>query len=147
MDLGPIPISNQTALPGNSQIVPIIDTTYWQAGGTWGPAASAAAPGLSRGQLAGARITGSVTPTGQNVTITFQILSNPAGTTSAAFEADVNVSGTSGTGSATITAASTFTYSWLPVTPDWRIIITAGATGPTTLRTTADIVWDRTSGA
>lgn len=147
MDLGNISLSNPAALPGNSQIVPLIDTTYWRDTGNWPAAASAAAPGKSRGQLGGYRITGTVKPTGQSVTVTFQILTNPTGTTSAAFEADVNVSGTGGTGSVVVASGSTQPFSWLPPTPDWRIIITAGATGPTTLSTTAEIVKARTSGA
>lgn len=147
MNLGPISISNQTALPGNSQITPVIDTTYWNDSPPWAPAAAAAPPGKSRGQLAGGRITGTITPVAQNATVTFLLLTDPSGTTAAAFEADVNVSGTGGTGSAVITAGSTFTYSWLPTSPDWRVIVTAGATGPTALRTTVNIIWDRTSGA
>lgn len=147
MDIGPITLSNTTALPGNSQIVPVIDTTYWNNTAPWAAAASAAAPGKSRGALGGYRVTGSVACTGQNVTLTFQILTNPSGTTNAAFEADTNVSGTGGTGAVTVVAGTTQPFSWLPTTPDWRIIITAGATGPTTLRTAVNIVHGRTAGA
>lgn len=147
MDIGPITLSNTTALPGNSQIVPVIDTTYWDNAPPWAAAASAAAPGKSRGALGGKRVTGSITPGGQAVTLTFQIMSNPGGTTSAAFEADTNVSGTGGTGAVSVASNATQPFSWLPATADWRIIVTAGGTGPTTLRSSVVIVDARTAGA
>lgn len=143
MDLGPISMSNTIVLPGNSQKTPLIDSTTWNADGPWAPTATLPAPGKSRGQLAGVRVTGTITPVTDAVTLTFELLTNPSGTTNAAFEADVNVAGTGGTGSITVAAGATQPFSFLPSTPDWRIYVLAGATAPTALRSTCNIVWDR----
>jgi hypothetical protein len=143
MDLGPITMSNTIVLPGNSQKTPLVDSTTWNAGGPWAPTTTLPAPDKSRGQLAGVRVTGTITPVTQGVTLTFELLTNPSGTTSAAFEADVNVSGTGGTGSVSIAAGATQPFDWLPLTPDWRVYVTAGGTAPSALRSTCNIVWDR----
>lgn len=143
----PITIANQMPVPSNSQTVPLIDTTYWNDTGPWSSTATTPGPGKSRGQLAGMRVTGSVTPGGQSITLRFLILSNPSGTSNTAFELDTNVSGTGGTGSVTVASNATQPFSWLPSTPDWRIEVLAGGTAPTTLRSTLVITPKRTSGA
>lgn len=143
----PITISNQMPVPANSQTVPLIDTTYWNDTGPWASTATTPGPGKSRGQLGGCRVTGTITPGGQAATLRFLILSNPSGTTNAAFELDTNVSGTSSTGSVSVSSNATQPFSWLPPTPDWRIEVLAGGTAPTTLRSTLVITPLRTSGS
>jgi len=137
--------ANQMPIPAASQSVPLIDTTTWNDAGPWASTATTPGPGKSRGQLDGLRWTGTVRPAGQAVTVTFKLLTNPSGTTNAAFETDTNVSNTVA-GVATVAAGSTFTFSWLPVTPDYRIEVLAGGTPPTTLFTTIAGVPGRTSG-
>lgn len=146
-DFDTITMSNTIVLPGNSQKTPLIDSTYWNYAPHWAPATNIPAPGFSRGALGGRRITGTVLPTVQNVTLSFYLLTNPSGTTNAAWELDINVSGTSGTGSVTVTAGSTQPFSWLPPTPDFLIVVAAGATAPTALRSTLEMVTGRTSGS
>jgi len=140
----PITLSNTIVLPTASQKTPLVDTTYVNgAAGLWAPTATLPGPGTSRAQYAGCRITGTITPTVQDVTLTFEILTNPTGTTSAAYEADTTVAGTGGTGAVTVTAGTTQPFDFRPTTPDWRIYVTAGGTAPTALRSTAVIVKDR----
>lgn len=142
-----ITISNQMPVPTLNQTVPLIDSTYWNDAPPWTSIATTPGPGKSRGQLAGRRITGSVNPTVQGITLRFLILTNPTGTTNAAFELDTNVSGTSSTGSVAVAAGATQPFSWLPSTPDWRIEVLAGGTAPTALRSTVVITPARTAGA
>lgn len=142
-----ITISNQMPIPANSQSVPLIDTTYWNDGPQWTSTATTPGPGKSRGQMGGKRITGTITPGGQAVTLRFLLCTNPSGTTNAAFELDTNVSGTSSTGSVSVSSNATQPFSWVPTTPDWRIEVLAGGTAPTTLRSTVVITPMRTSGA
>lgn len=142
-----ITISNQMPIPTLSQTVPLIDTTYWNDAPQWTSTATTPGPGKSRGQLGGRRVTGTITPGGQAVTLRFLILSNPSATTNAAFELDTNVSGTSSTGSVSVSSNATQPFSWVPPTPDWRIEVLAGGTAPTTLRSTLVITEMRTAGA
>lgn len=137
--------SNQMPIPAASQSVPLVDSTCWNSTAPWTTTATTPGPGKSRGQLDGLRWTGSVKTTGQAVTVTFKILTDPSATTNAGFETDTNVSNTVA-GVATVAAGSTFVFSWLPVTPDFRIEVLAGATPPTTLLTTIQGVEGRTSG-
>lgn len=140
-----ISIYNQMPIPSANQSVPLIDSTYWNDVPPWTSTATTPGPGKSRGQLDGLRWTGTIRPTGQAVTVTFKLLTNPSATTNAGFETDTNVSNTV-SGVATVAAGSTFTFSWLPVTPDYRIEVASGATPPTTLLTTLVGVQGRTSG-
>lgn len=140
-----ISFANQMPIPAASQSVPLIDTTTWNANGPWASTATTPGPGKSRGQLDGLRWTGTVKTTGQAVTVTFKLLTDPSATTNAGFETDTNVSNTV-SGVATVAAGSTFVFSWLPTTPDYRIEVLAGATPPTTLLTTMVGVQGRTSG-
>jgi hypothetical protein len=142
--LGPISILNQTAIPSNSQIVPILDSTYWAYAAPWTTTASLAAPGKSRGQLAGARVYGTILVTDQNATAKFYLLTNPSGTTSGAWELDGNI-GTSG--AVTLTAGTGFSFNWLPYASDFLITITAGANNPDAVYTNINLTWDRSSGA
>lgn len=141
--LDTISISNQTPLPGNSQHTYAYDSTLWNDGPV-AAAAAATAPGKSRGQLSGRRITGVITPTGQTVTVVFEILVNPAGTTSGAWATDANGPGG---GSVAVVTTQNYAFSWLPVAPDHRIRILAGATAPTTLWSALVLTPERTSGA
>lgn len=143
----PISIADQMPLPANSQTVPLIDSTYWNYLPPWTSIATVPGPGKSRGQLAGRRVTGTISPTVQNVTLRFLILTNPVGTTNAAWELDTNVSGTSSTGSVVVSAGATQPFSWLPATPDFKIEVLAGATAPTALHSTLVISPMRTAGA
>lgn len=141
-DTFPITFDNSVPLPANSGHSYLLDTTCWN-DRPWVIGAASGVPGKSRGQLAGKRVTGTITPTGQTITVTFELLTNPSGTTSAAWEADANI-GTSGA----FTVASTVTqpFSWLPPTTDYRIRVTAGATAPTAIKSTCVVVTARTSG-
>lgn len=130
-------------LPANSGTVILIDSTRRLLEST-ASAASAQAPGSYRCAWTGARLTGSVTPTGQTITITYEIMHNSAGTTSSAFSTDTNAPGG---GTQTVATTVTQPFSWLPATNDFRIRITAGATAPTALAATCELIWDRTSGA
>lgn len=137
--------ANQMPIPSANQSVPLIDSTTWNANGPWTTTATTPGPGKSRGQIDGLRWTGSVKATGQAVTVTFKLLTDSSGTTNAAFETDTNVSNTVA-GVATVAAGSTFVFSWLPVTPDFRIEVLSGGTPPTTLLTTIVGNYSRTSG-
>lgn len=139
----PITLNAIPAIPANSQVAPIIDTTYLWNQAQWSSAASSAAPGLCRNMLAGRRVVGTVGSTGQAFTIKFEILTNPSGTTAAAFETDINAPGG---GSFSIAASSTQPISWLPPTPDWRITATAGGTAPTTIPVSLIFTLDRNAG-
>lgn len=139
-----ISFANQMPIPAASQSVPLIDTTTWNANGPWASTATTPGPGKSRGQLDGLRWTGTVKTTGQAVTVTFKILTDPSATTNAAFETDT-ANGPGG-GTVVVAAGNTYPFSWLPVTPDYRIEVLAGATPPTTLLTTIMGVQGRTSG-
>lgn len=135
---------NSVPLPANSGHVLLIDSTRRLIQSTIS-AASAQAPGTYRSAWKGARITGSITPTGQTITVTFELLIAPSGTTSAAFATDTNVSNTVA-GVATVVSGATFTFSWLPTTGDFRIRITAGATAPSAIDVDCVATWGRTSG-
>lgn len=142
-NIGPITLgTNATPLPGNSQHTYVVDSTRFNDGG-WTAAAAASAPGKNRGVLGGSRCAGTILPVGQAVTAVFEVLTDYDGTTSAAFEQDTNGPGG---GSIAIAAGTTQPYSWLPPAVDWRIRVLAGATAPTALRTSTQIVWDRSAG-
>lgn len=141
----PIEIYNQMPIPTLNQSVPLIDSTRWNDQPPWTSTGTTPGPGKSRGQLGGRRLTGHVRPTTQGVTVTFKLLTQPSGTTNAAFETDTNVSNTTG-GVATVAAGATFVFSWLPTTPDWRIEVLAGGTAPSALDSSIIITPHRTSG-
>jgi hypothetical protein len=86
--------------------------------------AAALAPGRLRGKYPTPKIAYTVRCTTQNVTFDEQVLTGNAGT-SADWE-------TQGTGTGTVTAGTTTVREFRPEAPDWRILITAGATGPAT---------------
>lgn len=83
------------------------------------------APGSFRGRLRSAKVAYTVKCATNDVTYADQILTGSAGTS-----ADWETQGASGT--ATVTAGTTSVHEFRPEAPDWRILITAGATGPTT---------------
>lgn len=134
---------NSAPVPANSGHSYVYDSTKWN-DIPWVAGTASAAPGKSRGQLKGRRVTGTVTPVTQDITLVFEILTNPDGTTSAAWEQDVNGPGG---GSVAVTAGTTQPYSWLPFTGDHRIRIAAGATAPSAIRTETVMSPHRTSGA
>ena len=127
-----------TTVPANNQVVVPLDSTRWPSG----PTASTSiatnspllAPGLDRGFLAGCIVRFSVLCTGQNVTVLEQILTGNAGTS-----ADWETQGASGT--IAVVAGTTQPLEWKPATPDFRLRIDAGATGPTTLVLQIELVW------
>lgn len=130
-------------LPGNSQYTYIVDTTKL---GRQDIAAVAArtAPGTERGILSGARVFGTISPTGQSVTVTFLNLKDPQGSTSAAWAQDASGPDT---GTKVIAAGDTYRYNWLPSTADWAIEILAGASAPTDIDySTTVVTGDRSSG-
>lgn len=143
LDVGTVTITT-IPLPGNSQHVLLADSTR-RLIESRAAAASAQAPGSYRNAWKGKRITGSVKPTDQGVTLILELLTDHDGTTASAFEADTASMG--GSSSISVAAGATQLINWLPMTPDWRIRIVAGATAPTTLDATAVITPARTSGA
>jgi hypothetical protein len=136
-------IANQAPIPANSQIVPLLDSTCWNDAPPWVSTATTPGPGRSRAQFTGCRVQGTVTPTAQAMTITFEGLLNPSGTTNAAFGTDTNAPDA---GVKVVAAGATYVFDYLPRFPDFRITMTAGATAPTALSTTLVLVWDRASG-
>lgn len=133
---------NSVPLPANSGHVLLIDSTRRLIQSTIS-AAAAQAPGTYRSAWKGGRVTGTISPTAQNLTITFEELTAPTGTTNAAFSTDA--SGPS-SGTATIVAGTVYQFSWLPATSDWRVRLTAGATAPSAIDVSVVVTWDRTSG-
>lgn len=129
-------------LPGNSQHTYICDSTKGLSE-TISAGASAAAPGTLRRMWQGARLFGTVTPTGQAVTVYFEVLKDPDGTTSSAWTQDTN--GPDG-GSRSVAAGTSWPWNWLPPAADWRIRVEAGATAPSDIDSDATMVFDRTSG-
>jgi hypothetical protein len=143
MDLGPITIPNGTPLPANLGHTYAFDSTLYNNGG-WVATAASAAPGKDRGFLGGYRMTGTILPITQGLTLFFEILTNPGGTTSAAWEQDT--SGPDG-GTKVVAAATTYQWSWLPAAADYRVRAVAGAAAPSAIQSSVVVVKDRTSGA
>ena len=113
--------------PGNSAFVIPFDSTRLAAEyASIASGGAALAPGDYRGRLRNAKIGYSVLCTTQNVTVDEQVLTGNAGTS-----ADWDTQGASP--SATVTAGTEEIAEFRPLAPDWRILITAGATGPATL--------------
>lgn len=130
------------ALPGNSQITYLFDSTRILAEAMT-PAASASGPGTYRRMWAGARWFGFICPTGQTITVAFELLWDPDGTTSAAWATDTN--GPLG-GSFTVATTIVQPWNWLPGAADYRVKVTAGATAPTDIDAQSTMVMDRSSG-
>lgn len=82
-------------------------------------------PGPYRGRWANMAVKGTISATGQNVTVNFESLTNSAGTSA---DWEIEASGT-----VTVTAGTTYALRWRPVSPDFRLREVNGATGPTTL--------------
>lgn len=121
-----------TTVPGNSAYVIPIDSTRGLIQGTTASIASGStylAPGTLRHRWAKAVVSYSVYCTGQNVTVNEQVLRGVAGTS-----ADWETYGGTSVGQFTVTASATTTErEFTPGNSDFRILVTAGATGPTTL--------------
>lgn len=118
-----------TVTLANNGITYIFDST---AGLTQTPAATA---GTYRGRYAGNRIVGNLKPTTQDVTLRMDYL-NTAGTW------DTGISSTA------VTAGNTQDFDLLPRSPDYRVVIVNGATGPSALYAEAAIVsGDRSAGS
>lgn len=115
-----------TQKPGNSGFVIPIDSTRGLVESTGGPILAGSAflaPGSFRYKWPRRIVTWTIKAATQNVTLDEQVLSGIAGTSS-----DWETQGAAGTH--TITAGTTATGEFKPLSPDWRILITAGATGP-----------------
>ncbi len=131
-----------TAVPGNSQIVVPWDSTRGAANMLWTAVAAGAAslvPGPWRGKFTMAVVRYSILCTGQNVTLAEQVLTGNAGTA-----ADWETQGAAG--AATIAAGTTSVREFKPLAPDWRIMITAGATGPTLFTVWGDAAYSPSYG-
>lgn len=127
-----IPFSITTA---NNGVSVIWNSTYGIA--RWNEYSSTVV-GPERGHYTGIRVVVTVECTGQNVTINQAELDG-----SGAWDV---VNG-SGSGQTVTAGAGPVTFNWMPGTPDHQVYITNGATGPTTLRVTGYITFDRESGA
>ena len=77
------------------------------------------------------------------MTLTFQLLADPTGTTSGAWVSDATM-GTAGV--ITVTSGTTQPFSWLPPTPDYRILVTNSGAGLTALKSTLLLATDRAAG-
>jgi hypothetical protein len=118
-----------TVAPGNSQLVVPFDSTYGSAAMSQVALAAGSpflAPGQWRGRYRGMLIRYSIRASTTAVTVDEQDLTGAAGTS-----ADWETQGTIGT--FTATAGTTFPREFKPLTPDARILVTAGGTGPTAL--------------
>ena len=127
------------ALPGNSQHTYMLDTTYIGTESTTLSTSARTTLGPSRALCTGKRAVGTILCTGQDVTCTFEILVGDN-----TWQTDPDGPGTAGV--KTVTATVVFKFDWLPKANEYRIRITAGATGPTTLSTTLYLIDDRNAG-
>lgn len=118
--------------PGNNGFVIPFDTTRGPANMTWAAIAAGSAylvPGDWRAKFSGYIWSYSLRATTNDVTVDEQILTGNARTA-----ADWETQGVAGT--FTATAGTTYPREFKPLTPDSRLLVTAGPTGPTAL-----IVW------
>lgn len=118
-----------TAVPANNGICVLFDSTRGpglmsSAGVLTG--SSFLAPGPHRGLYAGYGIRYTIRVTGNNCTGDEQIKTANAGAST-----DWETQGATGT--YTITAGTTVTREFKPMGGEWRLILTAGATAPTTV--------------
>lgn len=131
-------ITNSSNKPGNSASIVVVDSTYGLINGSQATMHASTGtyltPGPYRNRWAGAIVRYTVACTSQNVTALDQILTGVAGTSS-----DWETQGTAGTH--TVTAATTTVVEFKPLSPDWRVRIDAGATGPATLVVRVSVVW------
>lgn len=117
-----------TTVPGNNAFVVPWDSTRVADMQAASLAAGSVylAPGKDRGRFVKSVIAWSCETTGQNVTVDEQVLTGVAGTS-----ADWV---TQGSGTVTITAAAAPTQrEFTPGNADSRLLVSAGATGPTTI--------------
>jgi hypothetical protein len=113
-----------TILPGNSAYVVPWDSTRGIEGIVYASEASNPAPGPKRGRYDGKLIRYTLKVGGFDVSLDEQVLDGVAGT-----NADWNTQ----TATVTVAAGTTVTREFKPFSPDHRILITAGASAPTTL--------------
>ncbi len=116
-----------TTAPANSQFSVVIDSTrrLFNSQASVASGAAGLVPGQYRGAWSGAHIRYSALCTVQNVTLLLQDLTGVAGVAG-----DWETQGAAG--SVTVTAATTAVGEFKPLTADFRILVQAGGTGPTT---------------
>lgn len=136
-----------TVAPGNSEFVVVFDSTRGllgtQASVATGNAALVPLSTSERGRrsrFARPVIEYSALCTTQNVTLLQQDLTGVGGVSG-----DWETQGAAG--SVTVTAATTAVGEWKPLTPDWRVVVQAGATGPATCVVKLTIAWGEDYGA
>lgn len=135
---GPISFRFDSA-PGANQIAIAFDSTRGPANMTWAPVAAGSAflvPGPWRAAYPGAVIRYSILCTAQSVTLAEQVLT---GSSNPAVAGDWETQGAAG--AAVIAAGVTAPREFKPLTPDWRITLTAGGTGPTLFTVWGTIVY------
>lgn len=132
-------------IPGNNQHTLLFDTTI--DGALPAGAGSAPAPGTLRGLFIGRRFEGWAQPTGQAITLIFEILKKPWQDYQSSVAADwaQDPDGPGG-GSVVVAAATRQPFSWLPKASEARCRVLAGATGPSDMDGEAFAVDARTSG-
>lgn len=126
-----------TTIPGNSGLVIPFDSTRGPHGMTYAAIAAGGsylAPGSMRGKYRAALIRYTVKTTTQNVTGDEQVLTGVAGTS-----ADWETQGAAG--QYTVTAGTTTVREFKPLASDWRLLFTAGATGPATIVVAGVVVY------
>lgn len=127
-----------TSMPTANQIIALVDsTTNISEYATWAAAAPAVGYLRSHPAYLGKRLTG-VMRWNQAVTVTFQRLH------AGAFMTDAEAPDA---GSKALAADTDYHWSFLPQGTEYRILITAGATPPTTGEAQAVLVCDRDPGA
>lgn len=137
--LGPAP------LPGNNGYTILVDSTRYLMEPR-GPHTANPDPGRFRGKWSGWRVEGGIATTGQDVTLLFQILEDRTATAAASWKTDTTTA--PGSGSVTITAAAdAYRFNWMPNGSEFRVLVDAGATGPTTMPNWIRLLPDREPGA
>jgi hypothetical protein len=126
-------IEGKPALPGNSQHTLLFDTTRGclNRDSSFVATAAAPVPGTEKGGgYRGKTVTCWVKPTGQSITAVFEALTDPDGTTAAAFEQDVDAPGG---GSVVVAAGDAQPFEWTPKYAHYRCRLVAGGTAPSDL--------------
>ena len=132
-----------TTIPANSQIVYPIDTTVTSDRGS---VASASAPGAARAKYAGCRVRLLIKVGDNSLTWTAQIKTDNAAA-STDFETDTTLVHTTGSGTGTLAASTTYKFSWYPAEAHFRFALTAGADNPDDLDVYVEIHDDPSSEA
>jgi hypothetical protein len=130
---------NIPTLPGNSQSVMALDSTRrFITLPTAGAARSV--PGVYRHQWRNARIRGTITPTGQAITVNLLLMTNPTVATNSAWSVDTTAQSA---GVVTVASGVAGLIDWAARTPDWAVEIQAGGTAPSAVVVALEVIFDQ----